>query len=136
MDSTGWIFVAVGATLVGWAGYVVARGWRSRRWPAAAGHVVTFASSERRGKGGRPVYRFEVRYRYTVGGATYEGGRIGFGVQQVTPPGRAAAGMPVTVYYNPREPGEAVLKRDAPAFETVCGLLGLALIAAGLARLT
>ena len=133
--STSWILVIPGTALAGWSSFVAARVWRARRWPAVPGHIAAFVSSVRRsGRSGQPVYSFEVRYRYAVNGVAFEGRRVGFGALDVTPPGGAGPGMPVTVYYDPREPARAVLRRGMPASEIVWGLAGLALAVAGLAR--
>ena len=137
-----WFPVALGATTAGWAGRTVWRVWRARRWPAAAGHVVAFEFGEHRGAKGSRYHTFGVQYRYAVGGAPFEGRRVGFGVLHeaadlaLAGRGGGAApvrpGAPVAVYYDPRRPGEAVLRRGVPVVEVVCGLLGLGFAAASL----
>jgi hypothetical protein len=138
INFTDSVFVVIGVALAGWAGRVVWRGWRARRWPAAPGQVIGFDFREGRGRRGRPyIGHLELRYRYAVGGAAFEGRRVGFGLEHETPsaalaPDRVTLGTPLIVYYDPRDPGEAVLRRDVPAFEVVCALGGLVLVAAGL----
>ena len=126
--------VALGAATAGWAGRILWQVWRAQRWPAAPGQVVAVKFPERRGTKGRPYQTYEIRYRYSAaGGASFESRRVGFGVlhaaTDLAPPIRP--GEPLAVYYDPRDPSNAVLRRDVPVLEAACGLLGLGLVAAG-----
>lgn len=118
------LFMAVMTTAVcGVAGavfaYGVVRQAGTTGWPTVQGTVTASrVVSQRGGKGGR-TYRPEVTFTYAVGPSTYTGDRVtlsssmgnsGGGYAQRTvaefPVGKAAP-----VYYNPADPGEAVLKR-------------------------
>ena len=138
-----WFPVALGAATAGWAGRTLWQVWRARRWPTAPGQIVTVEFPERRGSKGSPTPTFSVRYRYAAAnGATFECRRVSFGLLAAATdlalagPGGAVApirpGAPVAVYYDPRDPGKAVLRRDVPALEAACGLLGLGFVAVGL----
>jgi uncharacterized protein DUF3592 len=50
----------------------------SRRWPVCEAVVVKSTLKGSKGGRGGPKFEPDVRYRYSYGGATYEGGRIMF----------------------------------------------------------
>lgn len=120
---------------------------RAARWLPAPGRVLTSQARARkvrtvnsmaRAEAGadREVRNFaEVVYEYRVGGRTYRGNRIGVGedlgdlfVEQTL--ARYPAGKPVRVYYDPAEPGRAVLERDAPegVWRTMAILIAVAIV--------
>jgi hypothetical protein len=82
-------------------------------------------------------YRISVAYEYVANGARYTGKRIGFGPRAYIRKKRAQAEIErypvsgvVTAYFNPENPAEAVLVREAPSnilylMMGIC-LLGLA----------
>lgn len=98
-----WLLVVVGCAAAGYAGWSAWTGWRARRWPVAPGRIVALAFPEKRRRG-QPVPTFEVHYMYAVGDQTFEGRRIGFGVDHVVPPPGLRLSDPVRVYYDPRDP--------------------------------
>ncbi len=127
-------------------------------WTPTPGKVVTSNSQvrdlrviDRSREGG---YRFEPRnfanivYAYSVGGEAFTCNRVSidddrgdFGIAEII--ARYPVGMDVTVYYNPRHPGEAVLERDTPKGWWGCLATGMAIALAvifgsvfGLNRLT
>jgi hypothetical protein len=104
---------------------------RASRWPSAPGKVVSSDSQARKVKvfsdvqraDGKPQYEIRnfanVVYEYNVRGRKVRNNRVGIGedlgnfeVEETL--ARYPVGAPVTVYYNPRNPKEAVLERDAP----------------------
>lgn len=108
-----WFPVALGAAISGWAGRTLWQVWRARRWLAAPGQVVAVEFPERRSSKGRRIPTFGVRYRYAAaGGATFEGRRVGFGLQHtgtnlsLAGPGGAVApirpGAPVARWHGTR----------------------------------
>lgn len=104
---------------------------RVRFWPKARGRVIVSTSEARRVRtqissdrsdGGH----FETRnfakivYTFDVAGRTHRGNRVSVmedmgndGVAETI--AKYPVGRDVTVFYNPRDPGEALLERDAPA---------------------
>ncbi len=146
--TTLWAAIAAAAGLLLWR--QAWQSWRqahaSRTWPSTQGIIeeawITISRSSR-----GPESPFEdkffyphLRYRYQVGGQTYQGERIAAG----SPTGlssRAEAeavlapypvGRRVTVYYNPRNPAEAVLepgRAESLGMLLLGGLLFLALAA-------
>ncbi|HSI82962.1 MAG: DUF3592 domain-containing protein [Candidatus Methylacidiphilales bacterium] len=93
----------------------------AREWPSAKGSII--ASSVDEGKnyssetGQQTVtYRPSVVYGYNVGGTAYQANRIAFGSILFYQPTEAQAfleahmeGMSIPVYYDPKQPSEAVL---------------------------
>lgn len=93
----------------------------SQTWSGVPGKVIESRLEKRTstdGEGSETIsYTAVVRYTYSVMGQEYIGDRIAFGVK---PSNRKAAdelvsrypaATPVTVYYNPENPKQAVLER-------------------------
>jgi hypothetical protein len=126
----------------------------SQRWPSAAGIVTTSGVIEEaiEDKSNddksfiRKIHRYQVdlRYAYQVGRRDYVGtaanwgGTAIYGLRELAE--KAAdqyrQGQPVTVYYDPEQPGNAVLEPDnrqgslAPLiFAAVCAVVGGAFLA-------
>lgn len=106
------------------------RGIASGAWPAAQGTVIAndLLEQERRRsttsarRDEAPAYSNRIRYAYEVAGRRYHGERIGF--TSSFPTRKAvvqrhedlAVGGPVTVYYNPADPADAVLEPGTGAY--------------------
>lgn len=100
--------------------------WRktivSKSWPTAMGTVLsaTVAAGRTSGRNGTSYYPLVV-YEYAVNGQRYTGNRLRFGSQigvelqswAASALGKYPAGGSVPVYYNPDNPAEAVLIRNA-----------------------
>ncbi len=119
----------------------------ARRWPATRGEIVSTtlpASREFGGSRGGTKHGAQLVYTYTVAGRRYTGNRLAFGGRmswwapwqpqeqnENDPEGRA-----VQVYYDPHNPGEAVLERRAIGITWLwivgIGLLALATLVGGL----
>jgi hypothetical protein len=107
--------LASGVILV--ARYSIWRPSESEAWPKAEGLVLESAVSATRDSG-RQLYRPMIRYRYEVGGQRYEASRIRWhAVVEFRKFSRARAmldkyrsGSRVTVHYDPKRPGIAVLQ--------------------------
>lgn len=123
----------------------------ARSWPAASGEILSAESEAYRawtrvGSDSlvrRTFYRPVIVYTYTVGGREYTADRVTLGGQAGWSSSRFfqrslakyPPGSPVTVYYNPSNPSEAVLERRVWGSRLLVGLglllLGLAALAAG-----
>ena len=124
---TGQIILLVALVPIG-IGLVVARSKlarvrRAAGWHATTGRVIASAvHTDRPGSSIRnPLYenRPAVRYAFEVAGRRFEGERIGFGADggranTAATLARYPVGSPVTVFYDPADPTEAVLEREAP----------------------
>lgn len=114
----------------------------SQSWPSAAGQITQAyvrQSTSTDTDGDMSTYYYpHLEYTYTVMGQTYTGKRVAFGAE--TGYGNdaqasaklsrfPAAGSPVTVYYDPQNPAEAVLERRAggTTFMLVAGIICLVL---------
>lgn len=113
---------------------------RAARWPSTFGKVIRSQSRfEMKSPpgGGMPSNRrvADVAYEFTVNGTTHRGSRITLAEivdeNEVAPIlARYPAGTVVKVHYDPADPSNSVLERDAP-FSLGLGCLGM--LAAGLA---
>ncbi|MFO1316135.1 MAG: DUF3592 domain-containing protein [Burkholderiales bacterium] len=117
---SGLILLAAGAAGTFLFGRPVVRTWSSRRWPHVDGTVTGTAVDEiaPRRAGGQRTYQLRIRYRYAVGGKTYDGHRFSF-----TSDGPAHKmnqfiveerrnypnGKRVDVHYDPADPSNAVI---------------------------
>ncbi len=151
------LLLAPAVPLLAIAPLLLARGAlpRGQGWPSAMGTVVSAGvearTSSPRDGGPSTRYHLRIAYSYAVQGREYHGSRlIGAGAPGFDKPELAQAaarpylpGNPVQIYYDPANPGEAVLERPAPAGSTlrgagvaagimlaVAGIIGLALVAA------
>jgi hypothetical protein len=102
----------------------------SQSWPAAEGRILhSMAEYHRSSESG--AYYPIVNYEYSVNGQMYRSGqirfgtRVGFGsssvVQRIV--SRYPIGSSQAVYYNPDNPGEAVLERTTGGANTLLGCL-------------
>lgn len=129
----------LGASLALYGAYQAWRGLLTLGWLPAQGRVTeAFLSGEESEGDGAAVttyYRSGVLYTYFADGQAYEGDTLQCGAFPVPfkffaqrEVARYQAGQGVTVYYRPRDPSQAVLRRGAPAS-------AFALLAAGIACL-
>jgi uncharacterized protein DUF3592 len=89
------------------------------QWPATMGNVIMSTVERRSSDDGYTDYPV-VQYSYQVAGQTYQSYKLapgpdvgGTGARKVV--AKYPAGAQVMVFYDPRNPGEAVLERKAPA---------------------
>lgn len=124
---TGWggllFFAVFWCSLTGiFAGFVVYSFWRAAdaqlRYLPAEGTVLSSEVTSSSDSDGT-TYGFGVRYRYTVGGQSFEGDRYAFGSGKASD-GRGRArtlvkqhpvGSKLTVYYDPAKPQQSVIER-------------------------
>ena len=112
----GAVFGVAGALLAGLAVRNFVRGSANKRWPQTQGHVlrsfVLVDSQPDEGEGYTP----RVEYEYVVEGKTYRGTRLRYGQtgswsrkHAERTIARFAAGAGTPVFFNPRNPADAVL---------------------------
>ena len=89
------------------------------QWPATMGNVIMSTIERRSSEDGYTDYPV-VQYSYHVGGQAYQSYKLapgpevgGTGARKVI--AKYPAGAQVMVFYDPRNPAEAVLERKAPA---------------------
>ena len=90
------------------------------KWPTTTGTILMSTLESRRTNNGRHAQYPVVLYAYQAGGRSYEGSRIAPGpeVGGTGAPKRLAgyaAGIQVTVFYNPKDPSDAVLETKVPS---------------------
>jgi hypothetical protein len=109
---------------------------RASSWAQAPGRVIRSHMAVRRPPEGNEIATVvnipAVTYSFSVGGVTYQGTRVSLGnisgtyAQEAL--ARYPAGASVTVFYDPADPSDCVLERDAPKGAVRgCGLLLLVL---------
>ncbi|POR57050.1 DUF3592 domain-containing protein [Bosea psychrotolerans] len=114
---------------------------RAKSWLPAQGRITSSRMATRRSGVGEDATIINipaVAYSFSVGGRSYQGGRLSIG--DISGPfaeealARYPVGTAVTVYYDPADPENCVLERDAPKGAVKgCGavLLVLALLGGG-----
>ena len=133
--------------------FLLRRVWRdvravkaSKSWPSVSGRVVHTSCREEVIKGEESettVYVPLIQYEYQVGGQTHRGTRIALSEENCASSEQAfellgafPAGHPVTVFYDPAKPGDAVLQRRDKANVFVgVAVAGWLLVAMGIAAL-
>jgi hypothetical protein len=132
-------FVLIGLGLLVWAlrGRSKAKG--AQNWPFVAGTVVHSGVDVRRSSNGRgsttTSYYPVVAYEYEVQGHRYRSdklnfGQVGYGSAR-TAEAKAAPYLPgnrVNVYYDPADPGVAVLERTSPQSSVLIWVVLLILV--------
>lgn len=114
-------FTGLGTMMLSLAAPILFDGFTARDWPEAPGHVMESRIEEVEvGSGGpnsKHWYELRLVYRFEVAGQQWRGSRIGLYPEQrqllpaqqllrETPPG-----LPVRVFYDPADPGRALLDR-------------------------
>jgi len=115
------VFIAIGLSLLYYARSVSAKAQQSLSWPQADGviaHSAVLQQMQTSSSTNAATYKADVTYRYKVQGRDYSSERITL-ADFSSSTGRAQDivdrfpdGAPVTVYYNPVDPSDAVLERD------------------------
>ena len=123
----GFTFLAFGGIGV----FVIYKAYRTRQqadasqgWPAVRGELTDARVDRSTDSDGGASYIPRLRYTYQVSGTTFTGDKITFGFHQsYGSEAKAQAvlqrypvGSNAMVYYNPANPGEAVLERAAGGF--------------------
>ena len=121
----------------------------SRSWQEVPGTIIgtgvqSYMTHAGGGEGRAPVQRSVVGYTYEFGGQTYTGARAAFGAPLAFGAGLGAVARAqarrheaeprVTVWVDPRNPGNSVLRRRAPSSLAMVAI-GVAVLVAGLSSL-
>jgi hypothetical protein len=127
------VFVAIGAGVLYYARSVSQKMQQSLSWPSTRGeiaHSAVLRETQNSSSSNAPTYKADVAYRYQVQGRDYSSEQVSLADYSSTT-GRAQSivnryphGAPVTVYYNPTNPAEAVLERDASSGLNLLYLFG------------
>lgn len=146
----GWGLATIGTILILVYIYLLYVSWNSSEWVktqgAITGHHITwkFNTVERQRFDPEREYYYELIYEYEVEGTKINGRKYAIG--QVAPgkihsteekAGKEAAedfplGREVTVYYNPADPYDAILKAGIHSVTHIPLYLGLFILASGL----
>lgn len=139
--------VIVGLFFMVIGGVFIVSGARSRKqaesaqeWPSAAGRILSTDIHERVQSAGetgpRRTYEPVVEYEFSLMGAPMRGNRLSFGHKRFNTRRKAEAvlgqyqpGAIITVYYDPQDPSQSVLEREASGSMTylVMGIIFLVL---------
>lgn len=113
------LFVIVGAILVFFGARQLLRADASQSWPSVTGVVTISELGKHLGndRDDSTTYSADISYDYIVNDRDYVNGTVAFGSVQTSDPSlarlvlkRYPVGQPVTVYYNPANPRDAVLE--------------------------
>ena len=143
---------AIGLAMLLFGIYFIVLGDEVTRWPSTEGTIletririwspVRTTFEEQRLKGDITEYYPQIEYQWTVDGTTHQGRRYKIGTThdkyEDRDDARAAArsfvaGAPITVYYDPDEPSQAVLDRSKDWFALlVPSVLSLVFLGTGI----
>ena len=135
------VFIAIGLGMLYYARRLSAKAQQSLSWPSAEGVIshsaMLLQMQQTSSSTNAATYKADVAYRYKVRGRDYSSGRITL-LDFSSTAGRAqsivnryADGAPVTVYYNPVDPSDAVLERGGTSGIGVLYIIGAIFAAAG-----
>ncbi len=118
--------IIAGLALTWFGCYFIYKGYESRSWPRIPGKITaSYAEQQTRrssdtGHSSYFVYVARIRYSYSADGKAYTSDEISFGGNQYTSKRKYKTekylkqfpvGKSVTVYYNPGDPSQSVLKQ-------------------------
>ncbi len=133
------LFLLGGLISLGKGGYDAYQALRSYTWPTVEGKIVSSTITSVKHPGETPTYYPDIRYAYRVEGKEYTGDRIFFGEYGTGSSSSAQAvidkykvGTSVTVYYDPRNPANAILERGARWASFALLAFGLLFVVVGL----
>ena len=118
-------FIIGGLVMLGYGVFCIYNGYKSRTWPQALGTInASYAERQLRRESethnSRIKYVARIRYAYTVNGRKYNNDEVGFGKSEYTSRRKSKiekyleqfpVGKSVRVFYNPENPGQAVLSQ-------------------------
>jgi hypothetical protein len=127
----GPLFLVFGLLLcVGWY-FLRKKAQASLAWPSTPGQVIASDVNRYRGNDGEWAEEARVVYEYAVGGTPFKGNRITFGgassgnrAAARKTVARYSAGANVEVFYDPAQPGSAVLERKMPGMFVLLPIVG------------
>lgn len=116
----GLIWTAFVGSFDGFILYNQFRQIRATGFPQTTGTVTRSEVTRHRGSKGGTTYGVKIEYTYRINGTTFEGGRFRYGNFSSSDSGWAhtavrdnPVGASIPVFYNPQNPGDAVLKPGA-----------------------
>jgi hypothetical protein len=125
-------------------GLVTLRGaWRTRRWPATDGRILSASTEEASDEDGKPLYQSRIAYEYQVGTTIYRGDRTSPGphsfgrlfASSTQAIGGHLEGRTCRVYYDPARPERAVLIPGPTLAHYAVTMLGALFVASVLKNL-
>jgi hypothetical protein len=137
------VFVGIGAALLSYAFKMAAKAQRSLSWPSVDGEIahsaVLYQSETSPGQGSSNTFKADISYRYKVAGRSYSSSKIAL-LDVASSSSRRADDLvgrypdksKVEVYYDPANPGEAVLEPGASSALTFLYVIGGLFALAGL----
>jgi hypothetical protein len=134
------VCVLLGGTSFAISGYFVSQAEDRHSWLPTPGVVITNSVYTYQTRDSKTGYWYEhsgrnMEYTYEVDGQPYVGSAYGFGdetVETVDFDAKYPIGTAVTVFYDPHNPSDAVLFKDAVISPTPFYALGIGLIVLGL----
>lgn len=127
------VISAFGAAALAFAGWPIVQSWRSRRWPLIKAIVLKSKTVGR-----TQATRFEIDYRYEVGGNSYTSDRLNF----ASSPRRVglaekyrkrfSEGSTIKVRYDPADPAQSTIETGIPSGYYFVAAVGLLFVLAGL----
>jgi hypothetical protein len=136
--SVALIFLAIGAGLSFWGWNILNNAKASISWPTAQGEIIKSQVTHRSNSDG-DSYSPEVTYTYPVNSRSYKSYTIKFGENSYDSKRRAEeiaasyqVGNNVTVYYDPKNPGNSVLEPGVSSGSYIVLGIGLLFLTIGL----
>ena len=139
-------FLAAGAVTLFFGVQATRNGFESRGWPDTPGKIQSnsISTQTRRSSSGssKTSYVARITYGYQVNGRGYIGSTVGFGKSQYSSYTRSKTqkylqqyprGKSVTVYYDPQNPGKAVLQAGVTAGALLIVAMGVIFVFAAIA---
>jgi len=132
--------LAGGIALIWYSANSKKKAGASQHWPSAPGRITVsdVRQSSSTDDDGHISYSYypRVEYEYSAAGQTYTSKQVAFGgVKGYGSPDKARAdlgkypvGQPVTAFYNPEKPSEAVLERIAGPGAKTAKIIGIILL--------
>jgi hypothetical protein len=131
----GWLLLVPGVLMAIWAAVPLIQAAMTATWQASEAQLLSFDTEP----GPRGKVRIKPRYAYEVGGDRYESNvfskpdKLVSAEEAETLVIRYRSGRTVDFYYNRSNPSDSALRTDFPAWAVVVAVVGMSLLAYGLA---
>jgi hypothetical protein len=126
------IFILIGLGLVFWGWNILHNARASAAWPTSAGRITESTLDHSTDAEGSDSYSPKITYTYSVNNLFYDSGTIKFGENSYSSQRKAQeilshypVGQSVTVYYEPDNPGKAVLEPGVSAGSYIVLAIGI-----------
>ena len=134
-----WFMVLWGGAISAVTIYDVWRGWRTKQWSTTTARILDVTPRYHKARLGS--YLPGVRYQYTVDGQDFVGARFRFGARTFRSEGSARkavgdipVGKELPIRYDPQRPSNSVLHAGIDGSAVMWLVLGLAVLAFGIAQ--